>query len=294
MLNPDISNYLSKLSLPKPDSHKGQNGKLMIIGGSELFHAASKWSLDIASRFVDMVFYASVPSNNELVREAKSEFWSGIVIERTEIESYIKEADCILIGPGMERQGMQKPVSKEEALRPLSDEEWNTSTQRVVNFLLASYPEKKWVIDAGALQMAEPAFFTDKTIITPHLSELDRISYVLTEAHEHQDALEILKEKGVITLLKGKEDYIYSRSETIKIAGGNAGMTKGGTGDILAGLVAALYCTQPAMVAAVVGSFANKKTGDFLFETVGPYFNSQDIVKALPGVLWEQKQVFLP
>ena len=91
---------LKKLYIPPPSSHKGQNGKLMIVGGSELFHGASLWALKIASRIVDMVFYSSVPENNEIVQKAKQEFRDGIVIRRNQIESYIEEADCVLIGPG--------------------------------------------------------------------------------------------------------------------------------------------------------------------------------------------------
>src|SRR5579859_5973250 len=95
-----LEKYFQHIQLPKPDSHKGQNGKLLIIGGSELFHAASKWSLDVASKCIDMVFYSSVPSNNTLIQQAKGEFWNGIVVSRGEVESYFAEADCILIGPG--------------------------------------------------------------------------------------------------------------------------------------------------------------------------------------------------
>lgn len=99
---------LKKLYIPPSDSHKGQNGKLLFIGGSHLFHAASLWALTIASRIVDMVFYASVPENNKIVQEAKQEFRNGIVIPRHEIESYADEADCILIGPGMVRTSREQ------------------------------------------------------------------------------------------------------------------------------------------------------------------------------------------
>src|SRR3989338_5868432 len=93
------SKILKKLYIPPPNSHKGQNGKLLIIGGSKLFHAASLWSLQVASRIVDMVFYSSVPENNQIVLEAKKEFRNGIVVSRNKIEDYIEEADCLLIGP---------------------------------------------------------------------------------------------------------------------------------------------------------------------------------------------------
>ena len=48
--------YQSQIVLPAPDSRKGDNGKLLIVGGSELFHAAGAWSLEAAARVVDMVF----------------------------------------------------------------------------------------------------------------------------------------------------------------------------------------------------------------------------------------------
>src|SRR5687767_1377235 len=95
--------FLQQLYKAPSNSHKGQNGKLMVIGGSHLFHAASLWSLKIASRIVDMVFYSSTPENNELVLEAKEEFRDGIIVPRSSIDDYIQEADCVLIGPGMMR-----------------------------------------------------------------------------------------------------------------------------------------------------------------------------------------------
>src|SRR5258706_14993301 len=98
--NPEL---LKKLYMPSQDSHKGQNGKVMMIGGSHLFHAASLWSLTIVSRIVDMVFYSSVPENNHVVEEAKKEFRNGIVVRRDDIESYIEESDVMLLGSGMLR-----------------------------------------------------------------------------------------------------------------------------------------------------------------------------------------------
>src|SRR3989344_2811517 len=96
-------NDLKSLFLPPSDSHKGQNGRLLIIGGSHLFHAASLWALKVASRIVDLVHYSSVAENNEIVAKLKEEFRDGIVVKREAIESYIEEDDCVLIGPGMVR-----------------------------------------------------------------------------------------------------------------------------------------------------------------------------------------------
>lgn len=258
MIPSSLIPYFQKLQQPKPDSHKGQNGKLLIIGGSELFHAASRWSLDVASKFVDMVFYSSVPSNNELIKEAKSNFWNGIVIPRDEVEKYLEEADCVLIGPGMER---------------------SSETAKIVNNLLSKYHDKKWVLDAGALQMVDPQLLQPQHIITPHSREMKLVEEKLTDG-----------KIGATVLLKGEIDVVSKDDQSIKIEGGNAGMTKGGTGDVLAGLVAALYCMNDELTACVVGSYINKKAGDKLYETVGPNFNASDLVAVIPEVFWEELQ----
>jgi len=266
-----IKNQLKKITLPDPTSHKGQNGKLMIIGGSELFHAASKWSLDTASRFVDMVFYSSIPSNNQLIHESKLNFWNGIVVERDDLESYIDESDCILIGPGMTR---------------------SNETESLTNYLLSKYSDKKWVVDAGALQMVSPENLNSNVIITPHQKELTSLLQKMGKTDDKtiplaQKIVPILK-SGVTVLVKGKIDYVFQLQKMIPIEGGNAGMTKGGTGDVLAGLVAGLYCQHPALTAAVVSSYINKKTGDYLYQEVGPYFNATDLAESVPQVMWQE------
>ncbi len=256
-----LKSSLQKLYLPKTSSHKGQNGKLLIIGGSKLFHAASKWSLDIASKIVDMVFYSSVPSNNKLIREAKENFWSGIVIERRQIKNYIDEADTILIGPGMDR---------------------SFYTQKLVNNLLRKYPNKKWVIDAGALQMLDTKLLNKQHVITPHHQEMA----LLAQKDELFD--ENNYQANCYCLLKGPTDKIFApkQKQAIEVTGGNAGLTKGGTGDVLAGLLAALYCKNEALDSCLVASFVNKKAGEELYQNQGIYYNSNDLLKMIPQVLW--------
>ena len=64
-------------------------------------------------------------------------------------------------------------------------------------------------------------------------------------------------------------------------------MTKGGTGDVLAGLVAALYCKNEAFLSACAGSYINKKAGENLFKRVGYYFNASDLADEIPRVMKE-------
>jgi len=257
MMNSITQKDLQHLYLPPADSHKGQNGRLLIIGGSELFHAASLWALQVASRMVDLVHYCSVPENNELV---KKEFRNGIVVARDDVEAYIEEDDCILIGPGMTR---------------------DSETENLTNRLLKKYPHKQWVIDAGALQMGEPGLFPKNAILTPHKGEYDLLCQKLNLSTPQ----EISQKTSCIVLVKGQIDEAYSQTERKQIEGGNAGMTKGGTGDVLAGLIAALACKNDPWLATLAGSFINKKAGDELYKTVGPFFNASDLADQIPKTM---------
>lgn len=257
-------------------SHKGQNGKLLLIGGSQLFHSASLWALEVASRIVDMVYYASVPANNMLVQEAKEAFRDGIVIPRGKIPEYIAEADCILIGPGLPRL--------------LGQEAGDDDTQSLTSSLLAQYKEKKWVIDGGSLQVITPDLIPAHAIVTPHHGEFARIFGVVLPEDVTQVA-ELVQEKATAynctIVLKGQIDLLCTPTACMSVSGGNAGMTKGGTGDVLAGLIAALYCKNDAITAATVGSYLNKKAAESLEQRVGTYFNTSDLVAEIPRVMKE-------
>lgn len=242
---------VAKLFVPRRGSHKGQNGRLLIIGGSHLFHSASLWALEVASRIVDLVHYCSVPQNNELV---KKDFRNGIVIPREDVSAYIEEDDAILIGLGMTR---------------------DSETEELTNSLLKKYPQKQWIIDAGSLQMMDISMIPKNAILTPHHGEY-------TRAFGDQDIDAVARKYQCIVLLKGDKDIASSPTEHREITGGNPGMTKGGTGDVLAGLIAALACKNDPYLATIAGSFINKKAGDELYEKVGPYFNATDLANQIP------------
>ena len=281
---------LKKLYIPPSNSHKGQNGKLLIIGGSKLFHAASLWALKVASRIVDMVFYSSIPQNNQIVMSEKKEFRDGIIVPRNRIEDYIKEAECVLIGPGLPRKdGEQK-----------GDDDTKTLTES----LLRKYPEKKWVIDGGSLQVIDPSLIPNNAILTPHYREFEKLfnfkfhpDSIGTnfKSNSNEQISKIQKKVGEMArkhsctiLLKGPTDTICSKNKCVGITGGNAGMTKGGTGDVLAGLTAALYCkNDDPFLVATSASYLNKKAGESLFKKVGYYFNASDLADEIPRVMKE-------
>ena len=281
---------IKKLNLPSPFSHKGENGRLLIIGGSGLFHAASLWAAEIASRIVDLVFYSSIKENNEIFLSLKKKFLNGIVVKREELPSYIEEADCILLGPGMVRPKTPPPASLRiedfKKIADLPDEGWQTYFY--TKLLLARYPQKKFVLDAGALQVLSPEQLLGlriTPILTPHKGELLRLFKDKVGARsllQKDVLLELSRRYRCVILLKSQTDIICSPKECFLVKGGNAGMTKGGTGDVLAGLVAALYCKNEAFLSAVAASFLNKKAGEELFEKMGFWFNATDLVAQIP------------
>ncbi|OGG12016.1 NAD(P)H-hydrate dehydratase [Candidatus Gottesmanbacteria bacterium RBG_13_45_10] len=274
---------INRLSTPRHDSHKGQNGRLLVIGGSHLFHAASLWALTVASRIVDLVHYSSVPENNEIVQQVKEEFRNGIVVSRADLDAYIEEDDCILIGVGMTR---------------------DRETESLTNSVLNKYPHKRWVIDAGALQMMDLSLMPPNAILTPHHGEFAIIWEKAVASHAEFARAQTDEDKiklfvctyHCIVLLKGEEDLacqvkpgsvLQDNVDCREIAGGNAGMTKGGTGDVLSGLIAALACKNDPFLATIAGSFINKMAGDALYKTVGPYFNSTDLANQIPVTMKE-------
>lgn len=261
---------LNKLYVPLKDSHKGQNGKLMIIGGSVLFHAASLWALNIASRIVDMVFYSSIDSNNEIVQKEKQEFRNGIIVPREKIKHYIEEADAVLIGPGLPRED--------------GIENGDSDTEVLTKELLLKFPNKKWVVDGGSLQVIKPEILPMSTIITPHKQEFETLFKI---APTFENVIKMAKKHSITILLKGQEDIVANKEKNVIINGGNQGMTKGGTGDVLAGLTASLYCKNEAFLSASSASYINKKSGEGLYKTMGLYYNASDLTNEIPKIMKE-------
>jgi len=267
---------IEQFKLPESTSHKGQNGKVMIIGGSPLFHSASLWAAEIASHFVDMVHYASTEENNAVFLSLKKIFRNGIIVHQKDIHDYVKEDDAILIGPGMERGDMSS----------------GKFTQQLTQDLLSNFPDKQFVLDAGALQMMELSWLVDlkhRPILTPHQFEFEKLFGTAVHSLPHEERVRVVKDHAernrCIILLKGAIDIVSDGRAVYTIEGGNAGLTKGGTGDVLSGLIVSLLATQKPLFAAVMASILEKKAADQLFNTKGIWYNVADLIDTIPTIL---------
>jgi hydroxyethylthiazole kinase-like uncharacterized protein yjeF len=265
---------LKKLYKLSSNSSKGDNGQVTIIGGSKLFHGAPLFSLITASRIVDMVFFATPePSVGEVANQVKSKLLSFIWVPWQETEEYIKKSDAVLIGPGFMRYKSEKLKVKNEKL----DGE-GAETKKITERFLKKFPDKKWVIDAGSLQVMDPAWIPNMAILTPNAREYTMLFNDMKPA-------EAAKKYNCVIVVKGPITFVYSPNDCIEAPGGNPGLTKGGSGDIEAGLTVAILAKNDPFLAAASSSYVVKKAADELYKKVGVNYNSDDLAGEIPQIL---------
>ncbi|OGK34735.1 NAD(P)H-hydrate dehydratase [Candidatus Roizmanbacteria bacterium RIFCSPHIGHO2_12_FULL_38_13] len=287
----NIKFFLKNLYIPPANSHKGQNGKVLIVGGSKLFHSASLWAAETASHFVDMVHYSSTAENSQIFLALKTMFRNGIVVPQNQIPNYVREDDAILIGPGMVRKETHslKLVTRNfSEILTLNDEA--EFTRELTHYLLYNFPEKRFVLDAGALQMMDPEFLKNRktpVIITPHQGEFERMfktSITKLPVEEKQNKVKkFAKEYSCVILMKAVVDIISDGEKIYVIEGGNQGLTKGGTGDILAGLTTAFYAKNDPLTSCILASFVEKLASEALEKKMGYWYNNHDLIAQIPA-----------
>ncbi|WP_297417914.1 NAD(P)H-hydrate dehydratase [Thermococcus sp.] len=267
----------AKFALRKTGEHKGQNGKLLVIGGSEDYFGAPYLASKAASYLVDLV-YLTMPEYSarrigdpDLIlrpvegRNFKPEH-AGNLIELAE------KVNAVVIGPGIGLTEETKVFVRE----------------------LIKRCEKPMVIDADGLKaLAEDlSVLKGKTfVLTPHTGEFKLLFGVKPEG-SFVDMVKVVEEKasevGGVVLLKGAYDIISDEKTWKYNKTGNRGMTTGGTGDVLAGLVGALLALgNEPLRAASVGAFLNGLAGDMAKEELGENFTALEVAKKVQeAVKW--------
>jgi hydroxyethylthiazole kinase-like uncharacterized protein yjeF len=254
---------LRKLKLPRPDSHKGENGQLLIIAGSRHYHGSLLFAVRAASRIVDKIHVLTSVENKEVVQKLRVK--TAAFIPSYDLKHALSLVDCVLIGPGM---GTER------------------RTKKLVESVLRS--GKRVVLDADALNVLDAKLLKllgPQHIVTPHQGEFRRAFGL---APTWQNVKKVADTYHCTVVLKGKIDVISSPQFGMAFnKTGNQGMTKGGTGDVLAGLIASFYCKNGAYISAAAGIFVNGLAGDVLFSKGGPFYNAEDLVEQIPKTLWK-------
>lgn len=249
---------INNLYKPPFASIKTDNGQVTIIGGSKLFHGAPLYGLTIASRIVDMVYFASPdPSIGEVANKLKSKLFSFIWVPWEDVGEYIEKSDANLIGPGMMR---------------------SEETREITNEILNKFQDKKWVIDAGSLQMMDAELIPENSILTPNRKE-----YKLLFGDSKPGS--VAKKYKCTLVIKGPSTFVFGYGRSIEVKGGNPGLTKGGSGDVESGLTAALMAKNDPFLSAAAASYIVKKAADELFLSVGTNYSSDDLAGKVPEVL---------
>lgn len=252
------------------DIGKGGNGQVTIIGGSSLFHGAPLFALKTASRIVDMVFFTSPkPSLEAIASQLKSKLNAFIWVPFKQIEEYLKKSDAILIGPGLMRYHHEGKAQEDKA---------GWETKRITESLLKKFPQKQWIIDAGSLHVMDKKFIPKKAILTPNKKE-----YLALFGEEKPQVA--AKKYDCVIVFKNAVTEIFSETDARLVKGGNNGLVKGGTGDVLAGLSLALAAKNPPFFSACAASFVVKKAADELYQKVGFVYNADDLAEKIPEVL---------
>lgn len=304
MIKPFDKSELKKLYKPDWDSSGEDNGQITIIGGSKLFHGAPLLSLKVASRIVDMVFFASPdPQLESVVSRLKASLFSFIWVPWEEVEEYVAKSDAILIGPGLMRyakelRDLRTKELKNKRTKKQKDnyyDEEGRKTREITKRLLTKFPNKKWVIDAGSLQVMDAKWIPEKAILTPNNKEFEMLfgdelrvagSELGSRDKDRKKEIEKMAEKYKCTIvLKGPETVVCSPTECVLIKGGNPGLTKGGTGDVLAGLTVALFAKNDSFLAASAASYIAKAAADELYKKVGNSYNADDLAEKIPSTL---------
>ncbi|MGA2626812.1 MAG: NAD(P)H-hydrate dehydratase [Candidatus Bathyarchaeia archaeon] len=263
------------------EAHKGQFGRLLVIGGSETFSGAPSLVALAAYRTgTDLVFVAA-PEETARVISAFSPNLISIklpgeclaVAHIRTLREHIEKATAVVMGPGLGQS--TKTVSAVHRILPIIRES-----------------RKPLLLDADALTclgIVKKKLFDDSTLLTPHSGEFQAISGKnpskdLTVRVSEVKAFAV--KSGAVTLLKGHTDVI-SDGERVRLNDtGNPGMTVGGTGDVLSGIVAGLMSqgVNPFR-AAVAGAFINGAAGDLAEERFGYHLTPTDLLEYMPKVL---------
>lgn len=251
----------------KPDSHKGENGKIAVIGGSRFIHGAPIFAaLAAEASGVDLLFLFVPPAHEDVTKQASYNFQVQVFKEDElgtkdvgPILQQLASMDCAVIGPGLDR---------------------TPSILNVIRQIVTGAP-CPIVLDASALQPETLEWVRGKSaVLTPHLGELERMNVDIDHLGDVAVAY------GVTILLKGPTDMIVGADGSLKMSdGGNAGLTVGGTGDALAGLTAGLIAQRlPLNEAAYQASQTMKKAGDALFEKQKHSYTTKDVIEMIPFI----------
>ena len=262
----------------KSTSRKGENGIVLVVGGSYIYHGAPVLSSLAALRSGTDLVYTSVPKIN--VASTRSISPNLIVIPLVD-QKLTLGAVKKLVG------ALPRNLHSATIGMGLAIQEKN-SLLHLVKSLLDR--DVRLSLDASALiPEVLPILANKNVVVTPHAGEFKRLfGEILSDSTSErinlveQNALKY----GITILLKGPTDVISDGNITYLCEKNTPAMTVGGTGDVLSGLVAGLLsnnrnCLESAAAASFICSLAGKE----IQSKLGLHITSMDLIDELPNVM---------
>ena len=247
------------------ESHKGNYGHLLIVAGCQSMPGAAV--LATGAALVSGCGLVTLHSTERALQAVVNNFPSAMLSEDhgdffSRVPESLERYSAIAVGPGLGRDAQTA-----EALRTL----------------LSSAKDIPMVLDADALNLISEhpemmGLIPKGSILTPHLGELRR----LEPFNDGPEAAESLAAKsGSVVVLKGYHSRIFVPDGISLVnATGNPGMAKGGSGDVLTGLVGGLLARgYSALDAAALGVWIHGFAGDRLTEArTAEAYSSRDLI----------------
>ena len=261
-----------------PDTHKGDYGKLLIVGGAVGYTGAPTLCARAAVRAGAGLVYLGVPAAIYDITAVKNDEAMPFPLPADERGSVSPAAaaavlarldgcDVCALGPGMGK---------------------GEGTAAVVRAVLEAKDEKPLVLDADALNVLRPMLpllraYPGPVVLTPHAGEFARLGGALT-GDAAADALRFAREWDCIAVLKGHRSVVAFPTGRVYITThGNPGMAKGGSGDVLTGVIAALLGQLPPERAVTTGVYLHSLAGDLCAARLGEYaMTATDQIETLP------------
>lgn len=264
-----------------PEAHKGQFGRLLVIGGSQTYTGAPTLVALAAYRTgTDLVFVAAPEKTAHAVSSISPDLITiklpgdnFLLVHLRVLREHLEKASAVAVGPGL---GLEKQTV--------------SAIRRIVPVVRQA--KKPLLLDADALKalgVVKKKVFDSSTVLTPHAGEFQAISGKAPSKNlkvRANEVKEFASRSGAVVLLKGHTDVISDGTRLKLNNTGNPGMTVGGTGDVLSGIVAGLMAQGvDGFRAAVAGAFVNGAAGDLAQERYGYHLTPTDLLEHIPRIL---------
>ncbi len=260
-------------------SRKGDNGIVLVVGGSRIYHGAPILASIAALRSGTDLVFTAVPKSNIIAVRAYSPDIIALPLPDDKLTAGLVNRLMAMLPkkPHAAAIGMGLSIAKPEALVSLIRQLRNA--------------EIKLLLDASALipEILREIAGTG-TIVTPHAGEYNRLFEKHPGTNEDVQTSTVqtaAKEYGITIVLKGSVNIISDGvgEHTAVIKRSTPAMTVGGMGDILSGLTVGLLTKYSSFNASILGVFLNGVAASLAYERVGLHMVATDVIEDLANAM---------